>query len=573
VAVHTDGTIFTLINHLIHPPTSKESVRVAGIDPTTGAEKFSVPFPNMYISEVVGPIIAGDGYAYMLYSATDSGTAESSVVSLMLPRVNSAGASNNIQIQDFVRSAQHPIQLTTSMIANADTGVFLNWEIAQGDPDSPAPPPSIFGAAVVSGTGVNLISAPTVPGEIELVPVLQRADGSFIGKVNIGAAPIGQSPQYNNMVAFDASGSELWYVPNDEPQMATADGGVIGRSGIIYDQNGSATGQLGNLPTYSWKGAYLASSILSSVNPRFDLAFLAQTRAAVPRGNLTGNGFALAHRTFGLVFCGPDAPNAPNDGPCTGGSRPTDPPPFDPVRYAYLEAANLNSTTYTTAMDFGLNQTGGITWPNIIKTQAYNQYKAAFEHLPAIVARDIKPLYGGNSSGITKFFHTIYVHDGWSNIAMGITEPNTLCGSVDTNKQVCNWSELFFMSYVEQSQQALAYLHTNDTGHPPPVSPHYSNPLDPTTEAQFVELMKTIGFGIGTGAAHETGHQIFLPHMDCGRNDKATCPEDRIYENGVGDSSHPWFYGNLTGQPIHWSPDARCALKRYLLATYNLPCN
>jgi hypothetical protein len=49
-------------------------------------------------------------------------------------------------------------------------------------------------------------------------------------------------------------------------------------------------GQLGNLPTYSWKGAYLLGSI-DSVVPAFDLANMATSFAAVGGGNLTGNGW------------------------------------------------------------------------------------------------------------------------------------------------------------------------------------------------------------------------------------------------------------------------------------------
>jgi hypothetical protein len=55
------------------------------------------------------------------------------------------------------------------------------------------------------------------------------------------------------MAAFDASGNVRWSVPNEYPQIATADGGVIGQSGITYDQNGNATGQI-NRVTYSWTG-------------------------------------------------------------------------------------------------------------------------------------------------------------------------------------------------------------------------------------------------------------------------------------------------------------------------------
>jgi hypothetical protein len=103
----------------------------------------------------------------------------------------------------------------------------------------------LFGMATVTGTSVNVISGPLVAGQTGPVqPVLQAQDGSFVGTAttNTGA---------RYMVAFDATGSVRWAVPNESPQMATADGGVIGRLGITYDQNGSATGQIGNPPTQS----------------------------------------------------------------------------------------------------------------------------------------------------------------------------------------------------------------------------------------------------------------------------------------------------------------------------------
>jgi hypothetical protein len=52
-----------------------------------------------------------------------------------------------------------------------------------------------------------------------------------------------------------------WIVPSEQPQIATADGGVIGQSGITYDSNGNATGQVA-MPTYSWFGnAYQVGSV------------------------------------------------------------------------------------------------------------------------------------------------------------------------------------------------------------------------------------------------------------------------------------------------------------------------
>jgi hypothetical protein len=44
------------------------------------------------------------------------------------------------------------------------------------------------------------------------------------------------------MVAFDATGTVLWSAPNEQPMIATADNGVIGTHGTIYDQFGTPTG-------------------------------------------------------------------------------------------------------------------------------------------------------------------------------------------------------------------------------------------------------------------------------------------------------------------------------------------
>jgi hypothetical protein len=77
-----------------------------------------------------GPIIAGDGYAYLAYACrintpgTDGPGSEAN--SLMLLRVNSSGASDNINLMswgslifDFIPMSE------VNMITNADTGVLL----------------------------------------------------------------------------------------------------------------------------------------------------------------------------------------------------------------------------------------------------------------------------------------------------------------------------------------------------------------------------------------------------------------------------------------------------------------
>jgi hypothetical protein len=86
-----------------------------------------------------------------------------------------------------------------------------------------------------------------------MIPVLQRQDGTFVGAAWIGGWCDVWQDMSKSMAIFDASGDVLGSVSHEEPQTATADGGVIGKSGIIYNENGSATGQ-SSLYTQSWTG-------------------------------------------------------------------------------------------------------------------------------------------------------------------------------------------------------------------------------------------------------------------------------------------------------------------------------
>jgi hypothetical protein len=240
-----------------------------------------------------------------------------------------------------------------------------------------------------------------------------------------------------------------------------------------------------------------------------------------------------------------------------------------PVTFSYLPASQLNSQSYPSASDYRVNFPD---WANIVKAQAYTQFKHAFDQLPAIVKQPASPLYGGEPGA--GFQHTVYVSGLWKD-AMGQT-PQVFPACKNLNdpnqKPECSLSYLYYLSYMDQAQQALGYLLSGGAGQIPPVSPPYP-PTTPLGQTQFQQIMAAIGFGIGTGAAHETGHQLFLPHMDCGIPGTATCAEDRIYENGVGTSTHEWFYGNLPGVKIHWSQEATCALQKYLLGSSAPPCN
>lgn len=109
-------------------------------------------------------------------------------------------------------------------------------------------------------------SLPSVPGQFRPV---NSQDGSFVGTLGTGPQP-GQVSQ-TNMISFTSSGNLNWSVPGDMPKIATADGGVIAASGITYDSNGNAMGQMASMQTQSWTGnAYtdgpvnqIASSLLN----------------------------------------------------------------------------------------------------------------------------------------------------------------------------------------------------------------------------------------------------------------------------------------------------------------------
>jgi len=325
---------------MIELPQPSQRARKAG-PPTTGSKTFSAPLDQSvsnsssliyngdgdegfcyddtleasgqsttYAPPVVltGPMIAGDGYAYVAYEYQtvtavskitemcylevygQSGSSSVDTVShLELLRVGSDGSSSQIDVKDWdaknftqytfdpnnvpgnygtttseVNLSAAPT-LTVSMITNADQGTMLGWEAdtpaycasSSGNPlpegcNSTAPAASTFGIAATVGDSVASSATMSLPGQASLInPVLQAQDGTFIGSVGLGPSP-GSVTQYN-MIAFDSSGNLNWSVPYDSPQIATADGGVIGASGVTYDANGNATGQV-PLPVYAWTG-------------------------------------------------------------------------------------------------------------------------------------------------------------------------------------------------------------------------------------------------------------------------------------------------------------------------------
>ena len=306
---------------------------VVGLDPATGAQKFSVPMQTGAAnSALYDAIVAGDGYAYVAYGYADG----SRTIHLMLLRVNGAGASNQMDVDDFpdiYPGGENTTinQIAVNMITNADQGVLISWVVDRlyeeaGTYQFDAVPRVrqrplwapmdvtvdvdgfvSVGMAVSNGTSVTAVNPPTIPGQgSHVVPMVQLQDGSFVGVIGTdsqrGPYYIGSALQaacvgypgvtcpdgvQRDMIAFDAGGNVRWVVPNDQPAIATADGGVIGQSGTTYDQNGNVIGQVSPL-TPSWTGNwYLDGDVQRVVLAPASFAF---TFAAAQLGNPSKSG-------------------------------------------------------------------------------------------------------------------------------------------------------------------------------------------------------------------------------------------------------------------------------------------
>jgi hypothetical protein len=236
-------------------------------------------------------------------------TTNTNVSKLHILRVGSDGSSSDLIVKQWtesnslVNNGAHstgqqsgPMVRATNLnsLTNADTGSVLSWQLMNGS-YCPATTDGVCSSTVkasteyhfttTAGTAVasDVVMAPAVPGQsAPITPVLQLADGSFVGSVQ------GQSGNY--MVAFDSSGNVNWTVPGYFPQIATADGGIISANGTTFDSSGNATGLLGSLPTQSWLGnEYRLGSVEQVANL---IRRYAHSFAALFGGNESDNGTA-----------------------------------------------------------------------------------------------------------------------------------------------------------------------------------------------------------------------------------------------------------------------------------------
>jgi hypothetical protein len=292
VLVHTDGTIIALEQTLCC------ATSVIGIDPNTGARKFSIPLdgdivegnePTGRLSLYPEPhlIIAGDGYVYVTWAYgeiwVDSNFHSWANTHVMVLRVGTSGAYDKFRVYDFEQdSPDWPRMSGRYLITDADNGVVLSWETEEVPDFAPR-----YHMARITSDGVNMVGAPQVPGQDSdsVKPVLQLQDGAFVGTAGRWA------DTSSVMVAFDATGTVRWTVPGYDPKIATADGGVIATdesgTAAMFDQNGNATGQqIGSL-IYSWTGNSYQVGSVDLVSTGLVLEF-ADSFWAFAQGNLSG---------------------------------------------------------------------------------------------------------------------------------------------------------------------------------------------------------------------------------------------------------------------------------------------
>ena len=288
--VHPNGTIFTVVGEYSGNdglPNGFTAPGVAVINPLTGiAAPLSFDeFPSNYSTPAsIGGfgswIVGGDGYAYLPYSyfngtQTSPGTQSNPCGSgfgttyLAVMRLDTSANASVIILGQWDTQYSSCLSGTlinptqVSLITNADQGIAASWVLKTGvvTCECQVGATNTYYLATTSGTS---LASQTVTQQL-LTPVLQRADGSFVGLASI---PGVSGNSGSSMAAFTSAGNILWSVPNDSPVMASADGGVVGLSGNTYDQNGNADGYASGA-TQSWSGNSYTDGPLTqvAVNP------------------------------------------------------------------------------------------------------------------------------------------------------------------------------------------------------------------------------------------------------------------------------------------------------------------
>jgi hypothetical protein len=326
IVVHRDGTIIFVQND-----------RLKGLDPLTGAEKYSIPMESGYYYDadtwelcyvdyhvneypvypnVLKIMVAGDGYTYVLYHYQNYtryhdlclGGYSTGDKHLRLLRVSPEGNASSISIADWNEGSSvspeggyistMPVpQLGGSLITNIDKGVLLSWaeNVSIWDPISNSPKEiNKYHLAEVTDGAISS----NVETESYMVPELQRENGDYVGKVGGTVDYFGNS-EGGTMAVFDSDGSIKWSSGlSYKPYAVVSDDGVVAvdeynTSAITFDADGNVTQLTSELPTVSWtSGSYLSSADGIS-NVMAPLLNLATGYSSLRGGNPSSNGTAV----------------------------------------------------------------------------------------------------------------------------------------------------------------------------------------------------------------------------------------------------------------------------------------
>lgn len=559
--VNTSGT-----NCVQGPPNFIKNISSSSTGP---AQWLTAPIVagdgNLYVaysySEITGTAEAGAGGGGQPCGFTVGSSSGQSSTHYRVLRVAPDGSFSKIVLTDLTSTSsfnEDSTSVTTTgtqsgyevgtvggLITNADQGVTLSWSevfptylsfqsITAGPTTTQTIVPGTYLRKVTSMNAGGITSDVVIseqtnigingndpPPDPPFVPIVQRQDGSYVGTFPTNVAVGSFSCVQTNMIAFNLAGSQLWVQPNYTPQIATADNGVIangvpfspspfcegGAGGTAtFDQSGNATGQIGSIPTYSWKGAYQDGPVesLAVTTPT-----IAPVYGAVAGGSPTGKGTAVAVHSIGLFWCGSGL-----SGTCKGLTDANSLPESD-LGFTYFPTNCTTNSPPQNCPSSPQDFTNNTAWVNLIMTQAKQALAAAFKKVPIVPPQQPSPisvsLFGtpkGTPDHVVNIVGTTNVVA--NNDGAGVTGQN--CSTLGILS--CSWNSVVYYT-VAMNQAQVLVPGLNSPAYPPQTS---------AQKTAFQNLLSAIGKGIGNTAAHELGHQFQLPDMDCETSEQPNLP-------------------------------------------------
>jgi hypothetical protein len=433
-----------------------------------------------------------------------------------------------------------------------------------------------LGAMIPDGAGGALVVASK---PLETVTTIYRSNStqlpSIVGSVNqmlLGEADTIFVSGTAGIGALKLDGTPLWQL-SQQAQLAAAlkDGSVLVENGTLthVDTSGLTTDFVGGIPaansSYVGNDSWLTNDSLALVISAPGSA-IAKTAYPQMGGNRQQQSSAPLH-SFGLFWCG------------TGVGRQGSCPGNDGVVFSYYPYTTQPPPDPSAFYDFGSSHPNWITF---VELAAISAYQKAFRNYPIDVRlgtyhTEFSFLGPGGKVRVMDQDFTANVVGNW---------PLPFSGREDTG---CS-GRMYYLAFMQDAQTALGRLGHAGENYWVPFTPSYPPATQQDTDA-FIGLLRTIGTGIGNGAAHETGHclsgitpngGIGLPYLDCGAGKTPTgsgvpCEQNNNFvfnfwsaDGQPQDPANPmsnggqFFYLDQPGAPtIHWGPADDCWLREY----------